>query len=89
MVSNEQIQRVHELARQRFSQRAISRMAGVSRDTVRRILTGKRQIMHMIAPVRLPAPNCSRPPRRCPGCGARVFMPCLACGVRNLKHAPQ
>ncbi len=70
------------LAEGRLSQRQIARRIGVSRGTVAAIASGRR---------RIPAGEASGPPGgyargkpvRCPGCGARVHMPCLACWLRE------
>ena len=70
-----------------LSQRKRARREGASRGTVGAIARGKR-------------PGCSArrsapaedlvmptgPARRCPGCGAMVQMPCLACHIRAIKE---
>lgn len=62
----------------RLSQRQIARRTGVSRGTVAAIASGRRQ-----RPAEEPGGPPGGYPRgkpvRCPGCGARVQMPCLAC----------
>jgi len=73
------------LAEGSFSQRKIARKIGVSRGTVNAIALGKRpdykarreQGDDFAAP--------SGPLVRCPTCGGRVQMPCLACRVRAMK----
>jgi hypothetical protein len=69
------------LVQQRLPQREVARRLGVSRGTVHAIAQGKR-------------PDCPAreepvdfhwslgPPRRCPGCGGMVRMPCLLCYLR-------
>lgn len=81
----EQIQRM--LAEGRLSQRAIARTLGVSRDRVDAIANGRRRdyaardrvcsIGEEASAVRV---------ERCPGCGALVHMPCLACHLRALQR---
>jgi len=73
------------LAEGLHSQRKIARMTGVSRGTVGAIATGKRRDYD--ASPRdgqwdLEEPT--GPPRRCPGCGGLVYMPCRLCHVRRL-----
>ena len=69
-----------------ISQRKIAARLGVSRGTVNAIARGKRPDYRarrrqrdddFIAP--------SGPVARCPTCGAKVVMPCLACRVRALQ----
>ncbi len=69
-----------------LSQRKIAVRLGVSRGTVNAIAQGKRPDYRtrrrerdddFIAP-------CG-PVARCPTCGAKVAMPCLACRVRALR----
>ena len=69
-----------------LSQRKIALRVGVSRGTVNAIALGRRPDY----PARRGGPSDdfippSGPPRRCPGCGAKVRMPCLACHVRAIK----
>ena len=69
-----------------LSQRKIARSVGVSRGTVNAIAKGKRPDYtarggqaadDFIVPNGLP--------RRCPGWGGLVQMPCLACHVRGVR----
>jgi len=79
----EQIKRL--LAEGHLSQRKIAKMTGVSRGTVGAIASGKRRDLSTSRARRedeLEAP--SGPPRRCPQCGARVYLPCRLCHVRRL-----
>lgn len=71
------------LALGELSQRKIARLTGVSRSVVRRIATGKRK-------------DRSAKPKeaweiagtgkigKCPTCGARVKLPCVACLIREI-----
>lgn len=80
-ITSSQVQLVRQLGTLGYSQRRISRLASMSRDTVRRILTGQRRERDVPMIV---APNARRPARRCPHCGGLVFMPCVACSVRQI-----
>lgn len=78
------------LAQGRLSQRQIARRTGVSRGTVAAIASGRR---HTSGP-RTALPAEAAPggypggkPVRCPGCGALVQMPCLACWLHT--HYPR
>jgi hypothetical protein len=71
------------LALQRLSQRQIAVRLGVSRNTVGAIAAGRRRDR--------PPPDspddrlfCG-PYVRCPGCGGKVQMPCLACRLRAMR----
>lgn len=69
-----------------LSQREIAHIAGVGRSTVANIAAGRwvdRPSRPASDDVWLPRPGGS--PLRCPTCGGRVYMPCLACHVRELK----
>ncbi len=75
------------LDEKRLSQRRISLRVGVSRGTVNAIARGTRPDYgtrrkqpgdEFLPPTGLP--------ERCPGCGAMVRMPCLACRVRAIKQ---
>ncbi|MEA1951444.1 MAG: helix-turn-helix transcriptional regulator [Planctomycetota bacterium] len=90
MISNTVINEVRRLLLEKqYSQRKIALRLGVSRGTVNSIATGKRLDYPQrdytgesgeggfIPPAGLP--------RRCPRCGAKVMLPCLACHVRALS----
>lgn len=69
-----------------LSQRSIAARLGVSRGTVSAIALGKRPDYE--ARRRLRGDDLIPPsgvPRRCPGCGRRVQMPCLACYLEHRK----
>ena len=73
------------LAEGKYSQRKIARMTGVSRGTVGAIAGGKRPDYEAMTRERqseLEQPT--GPPRRCPGCGGLVYLPCRLCRVRKL-----
>lgn len=85
MIANAVVAEVrHLLSQGDLSQRKIAQRLGVSRGTVNAIAQGRR-------------PDYDRPHRleddfvppaglfqRCPVCGAKVQMPCLACYVRAI-----
>jgi hypothetical protein len=71
----------------KLSQRAIARLTGVSRGTVQAVAEERRRPGSgsqtlgsrdgISPPTGLPV--------RCPGCGAKVRMPCLACFIHKTK----
>jgi DNA-binding XRE family transcriptional regulator len=70
-----------------LSQRAIALKVGVSRGTVNAIACGRRpdyDEKHRLRAGNLISTKSL--PRRCPMCGALVYMPCLACRVRAWKE---
>jgi hypothetical protein len=73
----------------RLSQRKIARQLGVSRGTVNAIARGKRPDYgaHKEPSDGFVAP--SGPAVRCPGCGGKVQMPCLACRLRMIRDDRQ
>ena len=74
---------IKRLAGEGLSRRAISQATGVARNTIADILGADRvaeEIRDTLYDV--DDPIFTDPPRRCPSCGAVVFMPCLACGLR-------
>ncbi|MBN2579019.1 MAG: helix-turn-helix transcriptional regulator [Pirellulales bacterium] len=89
MISSSRIEEIRRLLnRRKLSQRAIARQMGVSRGTVQAVARGQR----------LPQPRRRRAepwagfsppsglPVRCPGCGAKVQTPCLACYISGIKR---
>jgi hypothetical protein len=79
-----QRQAVREMSASGMSARGITRATGLARGTVRRILSG-------VAPARCydgEADNAVRKGcyERCPACGAKARMPCLACIVRTARR---
>lgn len=66
-----------------MSQRRVATQVGISRGTVHAIARGKRtERLHAFREEDSAWPDA--PPERCPQCGALVYMPCLACRVREL-----
>jgi transcriptional regulator with XRE-family HTH domain len=86
MIATATIEQIGELLRSgSLSQRKIARCLGVSRGTVNAIALGKRPDYE--ARRRRPAHDITAPSGpfvRCPTCGARAQMPCLACQIRLL-----
>jgi len=71
------------LADGQISQREIARRLGISRGTVNAIALGRRP--DRSSPRRQGPGDFVPPagvPTRCPTCGGKVQMPCLACQVR-------
>ena len=93
MIAPELVQRVERLlAVGRLSQRKIAKLTGVSRGTVGAIAAGRRPDYEALRRRRQEhePPERTGPPRRCPGCGAMVLMPCLACDLKNdARGAPK
>ena len=85
MLPQSKVEAVREMAAQGLSQRAIAQQSGVARMTVRRILSGER-------PDRAPSAADDDlglfrgPVGRCPACGAKVHLPCLACEIAAKKE---
>ena len=89
MIAPEVVAKIRIMLRQgKLSQRGIARRLGVSRGTVNAIALGRRPdyeaLPHRREAEEIPAP--SGPPRRCPGCGGMVLMPCVACGIRAIRQ---
>jgi hypothetical protein len=76
------------LAEGNLSQRKIARLTGISRGTVGAIAAGKRPDYPSSRRAAEDEPGePAGPPRRCPGCGGMVYMPCRLCAARALKAA--
>ena len=70
-----------------LSQRSIAARLGVSRGTVSAVALGKRpdyEARHRPRGEDIVPP--SGIPRRCPECGRRVRMPCLACYLQRRRR---
>lgn len=70
------------LAEGRLSQRQIARRTGISRGSVSAIASGRRRT-RVDRTGRPPGGYARGKPVRCPGCGALVQMPCLACWLQE------
>jgi len=80
----QEVQRL--LAETELSFRKIARAAGVSRATVAAIASGKRPDYEARRRERELACQPPGPVVRCPGCGYRVYSPCIACRVRSMRE---
>ncbi|MDZ4656243.1 MAG: hypothetical protein SH868_01555 [Bythopirellula sp.] len=73
-----------------LSQRQIAIQVGVSRGVVSAIASGKRGLYGRESDSLNEETNYNRlPPHRCPGCGARVSMPCVLCRAREYTARQQ
>ena len=87
MLKEKQVCEVKELlAEGKLSQRAISRITGVSRVVIHRIAAGKRKDRIERVKEAWEEDWTGRPYERCPICGAKVRLPCLACIIRTLSE---
>jgi hypothetical protein len=88
MISSSQAEEIRRLLNGgELSQRAIARQTGVSRGTVQAIAVERRRRGSGRRAFETPR-GFSPPsglPVRCPGCGAKAQMPCLACCLRRIK----
>ena len=68
------------------SQRSVARLLSVSRGTVSAVANGRRTTgQGSCNPKETYVPP-HGPIARCPECGAKVMMPCLACQVRQIRR---
>jgi transcriptional regulator with XRE-family HTH domain len=75
------------LATSQYSQRKIAKLTGVSRAIISDIATGKRPDYEARRAARKEMEKgFGGPPRRCPTCGALVYMPCQLCRVREISE---
>jgi hypothetical protein len=78
----DQIQKL--LADGKSSHRKIAQSTGVSRGTIAAIASGRRRIRPRTTFIWEEEPLVpDTPPRRCPGCGGMVYMPCRACRTQK------
>ena len=85
MLSNEQIKEVMRLLETgQHSRRQIAKIIGTSRIMVYRIERGKKRLQPTIKKEREDEDRHKRPFERCPVCGGRVQLPCIACVVSKL-----
>jgi hypothetical protein len=80
MISSHKERKIKRLLATGLSGRKIEKITGVSRGTICNIANGSRRIKKVIYDETI-WDGCEK--KRCPECGAKVFMPCLACAVRN------
>ncbi len=74
------------LSEGKLSQRKIAKHIGISRATVGAIASGKRPDYVQRPPKEDDLFQQTGPPRRCPGCGGVVYLPCRLCHVRDIKR---
>jgi hypothetical protein len=78
MLALEQVLEVKRLLDEgRLSQRSIARLTGVGRSSVSAIANGERGLVGPTPVGDLVVRSSIA--QRCPGCGGRVFMPCVYC----------
>lgn len=89
MLKRHEVEWVKYLSQQGLSRRAIALKTRFARDTVRKILDGNRPDYEAIRAEQESdvTPLFSGPIERCPTCGGRVYMPCIACHVRQFSAA--
>lgn len=88
MLATAVVQEIDRLLKEgQLSHRKIAARLGVSRGTVNAIASGRRGL-HGMDPSdgRCGAGRASSPPMRCPGCGYRVYEPCLICRARSHRE---
>jgi hypothetical protein len=77
------IQWIKRLKGEGLSQRQISEATGAARNTISEVLGLDRIAEELYDTLYdVEDPIFTDPPRRCEGCGAVVYQPCLACGLR-------
>ena len=57
-----------------YTHHEVAQQLGVPLAEVKRVATTVRNIF----------PDMTKKPQRCSQCGTKVYMPCLACSLRNL-----
>lgn len=65
------------LLKEKYSQREIARLTGVSRGTVKKVATGEF-MLHVIDEIKI---NPEGEFVRCPQCGGKTRMPCTYCAI--------
>ena len=92
LLRNDIYKQVVELLQEgKLSQRGIAREVGVDRNTVRRLARGwrpgrrERKLEVDFGSAEIFFPDPVSDPARCPGCGALVQLPCLACQIRAFR----
>ncbi len=85
MIAAEAVAEIRRLlSEDRLSQREIARQTGVCRGSVGAIASGRRpDYESQPEPADDGPEEPAGPPARCPGCGAKVYMPCVLCHMRT------
>jgi hypothetical protein len=85
-----QIAWIRRLAADGLSQREICQATGLARDSVRKVIApppGFQQDLSLVDTIYdVDEPFFTDPPRRCEGCGALCYMPCLRCYLKKLRE---
>jgi hypothetical protein len=86
MISISDVETVAAFLRAGKSVRETARHTGLARGTVAAIAVGKhpQQLRPRSDEWALAVDELCGPPVRCPTCGAKVVMPCIACAVRRI-----
>ena len=88
MLSEQTILRIQELLGQNGPTHSqIAAECGVSRSLVSKVANGKRTLDTCYQPSE-PEPEKPEIYARCPSCGRRVLMPCLACSLQKMVSHP-
>jgi len=74
------------LKEKQLSHRRIAQRLRVSRSTVSAIASGRRGLHGRNLLDSRKARTQRSLPLRCPGCGHRVYMPCLVCRTRRVRY---
>ncbi|PHS00445.1 MAG: hypothetical protein COA78_23965 [Blastopirellula sp.] len=87
-LASHEVREVKKLLDQKVSQVEIKKITGISRMTIYKIKNGLRKETTDDHFAGNPEHRAffNGPVERCPGCGRKVHMPCLACKVDSLKR---
>lgn len=91
-LQSHQIAEIHRLRESGCTQMEIKRITGISRTTIHLVLHGKHASAHAQEndqPIDDSTPFFNGPIERCPRCGRRVHMPCMACRVDSMIDSGQ
>ena len=86
MLSTALVHEIHQMLQEGKTHRKIAAHLGVSRSIVSAIANGSRglygrEVLDDYSPL-----TPTSPPTRCPGCGYRVYLPCLICAMRRNRQ---
>ncbi|MCO6046688.1 helix-turn-helix domain-containing protein [Aeoliella sp. ICT_H6.2] len=80
MLSQSEVQQIVELLeRNELTRRQIAQRVGVSHSSVYAIASGRRGLFSRDSDEHAPSQRATR----CPTCGVRVYLPCVACRARE------
>ena len=83
MLSPDLIEEVHRLLSDGHSRRQVSRLTGISRNTINRIADGRRADRGETVESDYSSIPRTKP-KRCRTCGGLVYPPCKLCRVRAM-----